>query len=42
MKLNRFNLGYDLVDITLDKMPAFIAERTRVSMDDAKAAGLLK
>src|SRR6185503_7224629 len=42
MRQKMSDLGYDLVDITLDKMPAFIAERTRVSMDDAKAAGLLK
>src|SRR6266850_131663 len=42
MRKKMSDLGYDLVDITLEKMPAFVAERTRVSMDDAKAAGLLK
>jgi tripartite-type tricarboxylate transporter receptor subunit TctC len=42
MRKKMSDLGYDLVDVTLEKMPAFIAERTRVSMDDARAAGLLK
>ena len=42
MRKKMSDLGYDLVDITLEKMPAFVAERSRVSMDDAKAAGLLK
>jgi tripartite-type tricarboxylate transporter receptor subunit TctC len=42
MRKKMSDLGYDLVDITLDKMPAFMAERTRISMEDARAAGLLK
>lgn len=42
MRKKMSDLGYDLIDITLEKMPAYMAERTRVSMDDAKAAGLLK
>jgi tripartite-type tricarboxylate transporter receptor subunit TctC len=42
MRKKMSDLGYDLVDVRLEAMPAFIAERTRVSMDDARAAGLLK
>jgi tripartite-type tricarboxylate transporter receptor subunit TctC len=42
MRQKMSDLGYDLVDITLDKMPAFLAERSKVSLEDAKAAGLLK
>jgi tripartite-type tricarboxylate transporter receptor subunit TctC len=42
MRKKMSDLGYDLVDVTLEKMPAFIVERTRVSMDDARSAGLLK
>ena len=42
MRQKMSDLGYDLIDITLEKMPAFLAERSRVSLDDAKAAGLLK
>ena len=42
MRRKMSDLGYDLVDVTLEKMPAFMAERSRVSLDDAKAAGLLK
>ena len=34
--------GYDVIDITLEKMPAFLAEKSRAYIDDAKAAGLLK
>ena len=34
--------GYDVIDITLDKMPAFLAEKSKAYIDDAKAAGLLK
>ena len=34
--------GYDVIDVTLEKMPAFLAERSRAYIDDAKAAGLLK
>jgi tripartite-type tricarboxylate transporter receptor subunit TctC len=34
--------GYDVIDVTLEKMPAFLAEKARAYIDDAKAAGLLK
>ncbi len=34
--------GFDLIDITLEKMPAFLAEKSRAYIEDAKAAGLLK
>ena len=34
--------GYDLIDITLEQMPAFLAEKSRAYVEDAKAAGLLK
>ena len=34
--------GYDVIDVTLEKMPAFLAEKSRAYIDDAKAAGLLK
>ncbi len=34
--------GYDVIDITVEKMPAFLAERSRAYIEDAKAAGLLK
>jgi tripartite-type tricarboxylate transporter receptor subunit TctC len=34
--------GYDVIDITLDKMPAFVAEKSRAYVEDAKAAGLVK
>jgi tripartite-type tricarboxylate transporter receptor subunit TctC len=34
--------GYDLIDVTLEQMPAFLAEKSRAYIDDAKAAGLLK
>lgn len=34
--------GYDLVDIPLEKMPAFVAERTKMYIQDAKDAGLVK
>ena len=34
--------GYDVIDITLEKMPAFVAEKRRAYIEDAKAAGLLK
>ena len=30
------------VYITLDKMPAFLAEKSKAYIEDAKAAGLLK
>ena len=34
--------GYDVIDITLEKMPGFLAEKSKAYIDDAKAAGLLK
>jgi tripartite-type tricarboxylate transporter receptor subunit TctC len=34
--------GYDVVDIPLEKIPAFMAERTKAYMQDAKDAGLAK
>src|SRR5712692_8096140 len=34
--------GYEVIDVTLEKMPAFLAEKARAYIDDAKAAGLLK
>lgn len=34
--------GYDLVDISVDQMPAFMAERTKLYIQDAKDAGLVK
>jgi tripartite-type tricarboxylate transporter receptor subunit TctC len=34
--------GYDVIDITLEKMPAFLAEKGKAYIEDAKAAGLLK
>jgi tripartite-type tricarboxylate transporter receptor subunit TctC len=34
--------GYDVIDITLEKMPAFMAEKRKAYIDDAKAAGLIK
>jgi hypothetical protein len=34
--------GFDVIDITLDRMPAFLAEKSKAYIDDAKAAGLLK
>jgi len=34
--------GYDLIDITLEQMPAFLAEKSRAYIEDAKSAGLLK
>jgi tripartite-type tricarboxylate transporter receptor subunit TctC len=34
--------GFEVIDITLEKMPAFMAERTKAYIDDAKAAGLVK
>ena len=34
--------GYDVIDVTLEKMPAFLAEKARAYIDDAKAAGLIK
>jgi tripartite-type tricarboxylate transporter receptor subunit TctC len=34
--------GYDVIDITLEKMPAFLAEKGKAYIEDAKAAGLIK
>jgi len=34
--------GYDVIDVTLEKMPAFLAEKAKAYIDDAKAAGLIK
>jgi tripartite-type tricarboxylate transporter receptor subunit TctC len=34
--------GFDVIDITLEKMPAFLAQKSRAYIEDAKAAGLLK
>ena len=34
--------GFDVIDVTLDKIPAFLAEKSRAYIEDAKAAGLLK
>jgi len=31
-----------VIDITLDRMPAFLAEKPRAYIENAKAAGLLK
>ena len=34
--------GYDVIDVTLEEMPAFLAEKSKAYIEDAKAAGLLK
>ena len=34
--------GFDLVDVSLDKMPAFMEERKKRYLQDAKDAGLVK
>jgi tripartite-type tricarboxylate transporter receptor subunit TctC len=34
--------GYDIIDVTLEKMPAFLAEKSKAYIGDAKAAGLIK
>jgi tripartite-type tricarboxylate transporter receptor subunit TctC len=34
--------GFDLVDVSLEQMPAFMAERTKGYLQDAKDAGLIK
>jgi tripartite-type tricarboxylate transporter receptor subunit TctC len=34
--------GYDLVDVPVEQMPAFLAERTKLYIQDAKDAGLVK
>jgi tripartite-type tricarboxylate transporter receptor subunit TctC len=35
-------LGFELTDITYDKMPAFMADRAKVYTELAKKMGLLK
>jgi tripartite-type tricarboxylate transporter receptor subunit TctC len=42
MRKQMFDGGYDVIDITVEKMPAFLAERTKAALEDAKAAGLIK
>lgn len=34
--------GYDLVDVPVEEMPAFVAERTKLYIQDAKDAGMVK
>lgn len=34
--------GYDLVDVSVDQMPKFMAERSKAILEDARAAGLIK
>jgi tripartite-type tricarboxylate transporter receptor subunit TctC len=34
--------GYDVIDVRVEQMPAFLAEKSRAYIEDAKAAGLLK
>ncbi|WP_151633164.1 Bug family tripartite tricarboxylate transporter substrate binding protein [Noviherbaspirillum aerium] len=34
--------GYDLVDIPVDQMPDFVAKRTKLYVQDAKDAGMIK
>ena len=34
--------GYDVIDVTLERMPAFLAEKAKAYIEDARAAGLLK
>jgi tripartite-type tricarboxylate transporter receptor subunit TctC len=34
--------GFDLVDVSLDRMPAFMEERKKGYLQDAKDAGLIK
>jgi hypothetical protein len=36
------DLGFVLVDVPLDKIPAFMKEKTPIALEDAKSAGLLK
>ena len=42
MRKTMFDGGYDVIDITVEKMPAFLAERGKAYIEDAKAAGLIK
>jgi tripartite-type tricarboxylate transporter receptor subunit TctC len=34
--------GYDVIDVTLEQMSGFLAEKSKAYIEDAKAAGLLK
>ncbi len=34
--------GFEVIDVGLEQMPAFLAEKSRAYIEDAKAAGLLK
>ena len=34
--------GFDLVDVSIDKMPTFMEERKKIYLQDAKDAGLIK
>jgi hypothetical protein len=34
--------AYDVIDVTLENMPAFLADKANAYIDDAKAAGLIK
>ncbi|MBJ7379482.1 MAG: tripartite tricarboxylate transporter substrate binding protein [Polynucleobacter sp.] len=36
------DLGFVLVDVPVDKIPAFMKEKTPIALEDAKSAGLLK
>ena len=42
MRKKLTDTGYDIIDVTLDKMPAFLAEKGKAYLNDAKAAGLVK
>jgi len=34
--------GFELIDVTYDKMPAFVAERSKAYLEAAKLMGLVK
>ena len=42
MRKKLADTGYDVIDVTLDKMPGFLAEKGKAYLNDAKAAGLVK
>jgi putative tricarboxylic transport membrane protein len=42
MRKTLSDTGYDVIDVTLEKMPAFLAEKSKAYIEDARAAGLLK
>ena len=42
MRKKLTDTGYDVIDVTLEKMPGFLAEKGKAYLNDAKAAGLLK